>query len=85
MTDDQITDLKEFLETLIIQRTSGLVSNERFDDAIKDLASKEDIARLEKELAEIKAAINETVIPYIEEVDAQVQKHEKILHKLKIA
>lgn len=85
MTNDQLDDLKSFMETLIIQRTSGLVSNERFDEAIKDLASKEDVAKLEKELAEIKTAIQETVLPYIEEVDAQVQKHDQILRKLKTA
>lgn len=80
--DDMITDLKQFIYATVSQATADLATK----DELKNLATKDDLAKLESKLAadikEVKDAITDTVFPFIETVDDQVQDHEKRLKKL---
>ncbi|MGH7249908.1 MAG: hypothetical protein ACREGC_02950 [Minisyncoccia bacterium] len=69
MNDDTIQDLKQFISTTVSQQMANV-------------ATKDDIARIEKKIDHVQAAVEQSVIGYTSAVDEQVQDHEKRLAHL---
>ncbi|HUC87889.1 MAG TPA: hypothetical protein VMR95_01960 [Candidatus Binatia bacterium] len=82
MNDDTIADLKQFIAATLSQQFSNYVTK----DDIAELATKSDLKKLETKLEtkidNIQTAIDESVIPFIQAVDDQVQDHEIRLKRL---
>ena len=72
MDNDTLTDLKQFISATISQHMT-------------EVATKDDVARLEHKIDVMQAAIDESVLGYISSVDDQVQGHESRLTLLEQA
>lgn len=69
MNDDVIQDLKQFIAATVSQQTA-------------DLATKDDIARIERKIDQVQTAVEDSVIGFTSAVDDQVQDHEKRITRL---
>ncbi len=74
MNDDQLNDLKQFIDSRISQSVENLASK----DDIKTLASKDDIKRLEQKVDDGFSGVGEAV----DEVNQALTNHEQRVTKL---
>lgn len=76
MNDEVITDLKQFISAELSQRFAKVATK-------KDIERIEDrLVRVEDSVDEIRYTIEQSVFPYVAEVDDQVQGHGRRITKL---
>ena len=98
MDEDVIQDFKQFIAATLSQQFSNYITKDDIanfatkddltnfatKDDIAELVTKSDLKKLETKIDDIQNAINDSVIPFVQIVDDQVQDHEKRLVKLEL-
>lgn len=81
MNGDTINDLKQFFSAQFVQHTAHLATKEDVAKIVKS-ELKNELDSIHNKIDAIQDFLENSTMPFVQEIDDQVQKHEKRIAKL---